>query len=211
MNVTLAQLRKLAPTSSAPLDEWVAPLNAAMAEFGITTEARIEMFLAQILHESRGLSALVENLNYSAEGLARTWDRFSASGKRGGAPNALARSLSRRPEAIANEVYANRLGNGSAAGGEGFLYRGRGPIMATGKANYQAIGKALGIDCVNNPDLLTHPVEGARSAAYFWQSHSLNATADKGDFKATTKVINGGDIGGAERIGLWELAKAVIA
>jgi putative chitinase len=91
------------------------------------------------------------------------------------------------------------------------MYRGRGTIMTTGKANYQVIENRLSIRCVANPDLLTHPLEGSRAAAFFWKSHGLNEVADTGAFKATTKVINGGDIGGAERIGLWELAKVVIA
>jgi putative chitinase len=143
MNVTLAQLRKLAPSSSAPFAEWLDPLNAAMAEFGITTEARIEMFLAQCFHETNGLSVLSENLNYSAQGLANTWDRFSMNGKRGGSPNTLAKTLQRRPQAIANNVYANRLGNGSDASGDGFNYRGRGLIQTTGKANYCGVSRSM--------------------------------------------------------------------
>jgi putative chitinase len=211
MNVTLAQLQKLYPRSTAHFADWLDPLNAAMGEFGITTEPRIEMFLAQILHESLGLTALSENLNYSAQGLANTWDRFSMNGKRGGSPNALAKTLERRPQAIANNVYANRLGNGSEAGGDGFRYRGRGPIMITGKANYCAVLMALHIDCIEDPDTLLDPLNAARASAWFWREHGLNEVADKGNFTGTTKVINGGDIGGAERIGLWELAKKVIA
>jgi putative chitinase len=211
MNVTLAQLQKLAPRSTTHFADWVEPLNAAMAEFAITTEQRIEMFLAQCFHETNGLSVLSENLNYSAQGLANTWDRYSASGKRGGAPNTLAKSLERRPRAIADNVYANRLGNGSESSGDGFNYRGRGLIQTTGKTNYCAVLMALHIDCIENPDLLCEPIHAARSAAFFWKSHGLNEAADRGDFKGTTKLVNGGDIGGAERLGLWELTKAVIA
>jgi putative chitinase len=211
MEVTLAQLQKLAPRSAAHFAEWLDPLNAAMAEFGITTEQRIEMFLAQCFHETNGLSVLSENLNYSAQGLANTWERYSVSGKRGGAPNSLALSLARRPQAIANNVYANRLGNGSESSGDGFLYRGRGGLMVTGKANYCAVLMALHIDCIENPDVLLEPVNAARVSAWFWKTHGLNELADKGDFKGTTKAVNGGDIGGAERIGLWQLTKEVIA
>jgi putative chitinase len=211
MQVTLAQLQAIAPHSPTRFADWVAPLNAAMAEFDIVTEARIEMFLAQIMHESRGLSVLSESLSYSAQGLANTWDRFSMTGKRGGTPNTLANTLARRPQAIGNNVYANRLGNGSEASGDGFLYRGRGGIMLTGKANYCAALMALHIDCIENPDTLLEPINAARVSAWFWREHGLNAIADKGDFQGTTKVINGGDIGGAERIGLWVVTKRVIA
>jgi putative chitinase len=211
MKVTLEHLRSLAPRSSAKFAEWVDPLNAAMAEFGITTERRIEMFVAQTLHETLGYSALSENLNYSAAGLANTWDRFSTTGKRGGPPNSLAKSLERRPQAIANNVYANRLGNGSEAGGEGWIYRGRGLLHTTGKANYQETQAATGIACVDNPDALLEPLNAARAAAWFWRAHGLNEIADSGNFKGTTRIVNGGDIGGAERIGLWNLAQKVIA
>jgi putative chitinase len=211
MQITLAELKKLAPGSTASLPVWVDAFNAAMAEFGITTEQRIEMFIAQCMHESACLSRLSENLNYSAEGLATTWERYSATGKRGGPPNALAIKLARNPAAIANNVYANRLGNGSEASGEGWLYRGRSPLMLSGKANCAAAKAALNIDFVTNPDLLLVPANGARASAWFWKSHGLNEIADTGNFKGTTAVINGGDIGGAARIGQWQLAKEVIA
>ncbi|KVN83486.1 glycoside hydrolase family 19 [Burkholderia ubonensis] len=210
MQITLAQLQKLAPGPAAN-SVWVDAINAAMLEFGITTEQRIEMFLAQSLHETARLSRLSENLNYSAQGLATTWDRYSATGKRGGSPNALAQRLARNPQAIGNNVYANRLGNGDEASGDGFRYRGRGLLHLTGKANYLAAKTALNIDCVAHPELLEQPVDAARSAAWFWKSHGLNEVADSGSFSGTTKVINGGDIGGKERIGLWTLTKEVIA
>jgi putative chitinase len=200
--VTLAQLQRIEPKSPAKFADWVTPLNAAMLEFGITTEQRIEMFLAQIMHESAGLSAMVENLNYKAETLLRVFSKYFDV--------ATATQYARNPEAIANKVYANRLGNGNTASGEGWKYRGRGPIQLTGKANYLAAEKALGIGCVAYPDLLIQPVNAARSAAWFWKSHGINEVADKGNFNGTTKVINGGDIGGAERIGLWQTTQKVI-
>lgn len=208
--VTLDQLRRIAPSSLTKFALWVDPLNAAMAERAITTEQRVEMFLAQTMHESTGFATLVENLNYAAQGLANTWDRYSVTGKKGGAPNALALRLNRNPQAIANNVYANRLGNGGEASGDGWKHRGRGLLQITGKANYIACAKALGIDCVNKPELLETIVQAARSAAWFWQANGLNLLADTGNFKATTSVVNGGDIGGKERIGLWELSKTVI-
>lgn len=223
MEVTASQLQRIAPLSPARFADWVGPLNAAMREFGITTEQRIEMFLAQMMHESSGLSVLVENLNYSADGLANTWpSRYSTGAKApaqsGGAlgamrwvANPLALKLARNPQAIANNCYANRIGNGSEASGDGWRYRGRGPLMVTGKANYAAVLMALDIDCIEHPELLERPVDASRSAAWFWKEHGLNAIADSGDFNRSTAVINGGDIGGKARIGLWEIAKEVIA
>ena len=208
--ITLDELRRIAPTSPTKFADWVAPLNAAMAERAITTEQRVEMFVTQCMHESGMFATLVENLNYSAQGLANTWDRYSASGKRGGAPNALALRLNRQATLIANNVYASRLGNGDEASGDGWNYRGRGLIQLTGKANYQAAKVALGIDCVANPALLETIVGACRSAAWFWQAHGLNAVADTGNFKGTTAVVNGGDIGGAERIGLWTLVEGIV-
>lgn len=212
MNVTADQLLKIMPLATRTVPAFVGPLNAAMAEFGITTESRIEMFIAQFAHETGKLTALVENLNYMAQGLANTWpSRYSSTGKGGGAPNALAMKLNRNPVAIANNVYANRLGNGSEASGDGWLYRGRGGFQVTGKANYIACAAALGIDCVAHPELLEQPANACRSAAWFWKSNGLNEIADKGSFNGTTKIINGGDIGGAARIGLWQVAEKVIA
>jgi putative chitinase len=209
MQITLAELQRLAPGPAAS-QVWVDAINAALLEFGITTEQRIEMFLAQSLHETASLSRLSENLNYSAQGLANTWDRYSASGKRGGAPNALALRLARNPQAIGNNVYANRLGNGAEASGDGYLYRGRCLLHLTGKANYAAAKTALKIDVIAHPELLEQPLHAARAGAWFWKSHGLNEIADTGNFKGTTAVVNGGDIGGAARIGLWQLTKEVI-
>ncbi|WP_227461733.1 glycoside hydrolase family 19 protein [Cupriavidus pauculus] len=212
MNVSATQLQRIMPMAQAArVADFVAPLNAAMREFGITTEQRIEMFLAQFAHESSQLRAMVENLNYSAQGLANTWARFSASGKRGGAPNALAQSLARNPVAIANVVYADRMGNGGQGSGDGWRYRGRAGFMITGLHNYSACLMALGIDCVERPELLEQTDNACRASAWFWYAHGLNEVADKGDFKRTTAIINGGDIGAAERIGLWQVAEKVIA
>ncbi len=210
MKVTAEQLVKVVPAAAPRVAQLVDPLNAAMAEFGITTEQRIEMFVAQVAHETAGFSAFVENMNYSAQGLASTWDRYSATGKRGGPPNALALRLNRNPQAIANNVYANRLGNGDESSGDGWKYRGHGGLHTTGLDNFKAVSGALGVDYVGNPDLLMRPLDAFRSAAWFWKAHGLNEFADTGSFNGTTKVINGGDIGGKERIGLWTLAKVAI-
>lgn len=203
--------------AAARASEWITPLIKAMMKYGINTPARQAAFLAQIGLESAGLTRLSENLNYSAQGLANTWpsrylDKVTKK------PNALALRLNRNPQAIANNAYASRMGNGDEASGDGWKFRGRSPKQVTGKANYIACGKALGIDLVSNPDLLLKPEWGAMAAAWFWHSNNLNAFADKGDFLSITKRINGGTIGHDDndrqdkdtRVDYWEVAKKVL-
>lgn len=171
---------------------WQKPIQDACDKFGLTSKNAIAAFLANIGVETGSLKTFVENLNYSAKGLAATWpNRYSATGKSGGAPNALANSLHRKPEAIANNTYANRMGNGSVASGDGWKYRGRGPIQTTGKDNYIAVGKALGLDLVTNPDLLLEPKNGAMSAAYFFKANGIIELANAGNFNMVVKRING--------------------
>lgn len=202
--------------------QWIDPLTAAMTRFGITTPARIAAFLAQISLESAGLTRIVENLNYSAQGLAATWPHRYAVGGRNGPrpyqPNALALRLHRNPEAIANNCYADRMGNGPEARGNGWRYRGRGPKQITGHDNYAACGKGIGLDLLNNPDLLLQPSHGAAAAGWFWSSNGLSALADKGDFAGITRAINGGLIGHDDndrsdkdtRVDYWLVAKRVM-
>ncbi|MFU2621702.1 glycoside hydrolase family 19 protein, partial [Pseudomonas aeruginosa] len=177
--------------------------------FGITAPVRVAAFLAQVGHESSQLTRLVENLNYSARGLAATWpSRYrGADGK----PNALALNLARHPQAIANNTYASRNGNGDDASGDGWRYRGRGLLQITGRLNYRAAGAGLGLPLEAEPELLEQPEFAALSAAWWWASHGLNELADRGEFAAITRRINGGTNGLEERLALWERAKAVLS
>lgn len=186
--------------SSGRAQMWAEPLTVAMIGGQIDTRLRICAFLAQIGHESGGLQTMSENLNYSAEGLLKTWPtRFTA---------ATAAACARNPEKIANIVYANRMGN--TAPGDGWKYRGRGPIQITGKNNYLACGKALGIDLVSNPEKLEQPEYAARSAAWFWESNGLNSLADADRFTDITRRINGGTNGMEDRKQRYNLALSVI-
>lgn len=179
----------------------VEDFKSVILRFSLTTPARQSAFLAQAAHESAGFTRLTENLNYSATGLAATWPgRFRGAD---GQPNALAQALHRRPEAIANLVYASRMGNGPEASGDGWRYRGRGLLQITGRAQYQRCGAALGLPLVEQPDLLAQPEPAVLSAAWFWQVNGLNELADAGDFEAITRRINGGLNGLAERRALW--------
>ena len=165
---------------------------AAMVKFEINTPRRIAAFLANVSEESEQLTMARENMNYSANGLARTWPaRFAVNRKATPPqPNDKALSLTRRPVDIANEVYANRLGNGDASSGDGWKYRGVGWIQATGKTNIMAALLACGLR-YDEVDKLETPQYAALSAAYIWQKFGCNELADKDMFSASVKAING--------------------
>jgi putative chitinase len=203
MTFTQQQLLQIFPNAGPVAGVFVSALNDAMARFKIEGRLRVSAFLAQVGHESGQLRTLVENLNYSAEGLIRTWPkRFNL---------VTATNVARKPEQIANIVYASRLGNGPAVTGDGWRYRGRGLIQVTGWVNYQACGSALGLDLLAKPELLEQPAYAALSAAWFWSSNGLNELADAGQFEAITRRINGGLNGQKERFELWARATKVLA
>lgn len=166
-------------------DKWAGPMIAAMRAYGINTPLRQAHFLAQAGHESGGFRHLVENLNYSAEALQRTWpSRFNAES---------AARMARKPELIANHVYGGRMGNTQS--GDGWKYRGRGVFQLTGRANYARAGTAMGMPLEREPERLESPEAAAMSAAWFWSDAGLNALADRDDLVAVTKRINGGTHG----------------
>jgi putative chitinase len=211
-----------ANTAKVRAELWHAALLAAMDRYKINTRKRAVAFLAQIGLESAGLTRLEEGLNYSAQGLANTWpSRYAVGGSKGPKPyqpNALAKRLHRNPVAIANNVYADRMGNGPEALGNGWKHRGMGPKQLTGLDNHRRCGAALGIDLVNSPELLKQPVAGSLSACWFWAENSLSRFADTDDFTGLTKAINGGLIGLDDndrrdkdtRVDYWVVAKTVI-
>lgn len=203
MQITQQQLLQILPNAGPVAGVFVSALNDAMARFKIHSRLRKAAFLAQVGHESGQLRTLVENLNYSAEGLIKTWPKRFNLGT--------AVSVARKPEQIANIVYASRMGNGPAVTGDGWRYRGRGLIQITGWVNYQACGAALGLDLLTKPELLEKPAYAALSAAWFWSSSGLNELADAGHYEAITRRINGGLSGQADRLKLWARAAAVLA
>ncbi|MEH1294863.1 glycoside hydrolase family 19 protein [Pseudomonas aeruginosa] len=209
MLITEQQLLQIFPNAGHRAGFFVPALNVAMERFDITSPVRLAAFLAQVGHESSQLTRLVENLNYSAQGLAATWpSRYrGADGK----PNALALNLARHPQAIANNTYASRNGNGDEASGDGWRYRGRGLLQITGLANYRAAAGGLDQPLEVEPELLEQPEWAALSAAWWWAAHDLNELADRGEFATITRRINGGLNGQAERLALWERVKAVLS
>ncbi|MHA5526101.1 glycoside hydrolase family 19 protein, partial [Pseudomonas aeruginosa] len=155
MPITEQQLLQIFPHAGPRAGVFVGALNRGMTRFGITSPVRAAAFLAQVGHESGQLTRLVENLNYSARGLAATWpSRYLGAD---GQPNALAQRLARNPRAIANNAYASRNGNGDEASGDGWRYRGRGLLQITGRSNYRAAGTGLGQPLEQEPELLEQP------------------------------------------------------
>ena len=190
-------------------DRWLPHVQAALLRFEINSPRQVAAWLAQTAHESAGYTALVENLNYSADTMAVVWPtRFAELGpnkkpkkdaKGKNTPNKFAQALHRKPEMIANAVYSNRMGNGNIESGEGFKFRGRGLKQLTGKDNHRQCSEGLGVDLVANPDMLLDPQYASLSAAWFWSKNKCGPLADSGDFVALTKRINGGTIGLEDR------------
>lgn len=172
---------------------WINPIQDAIDKFEINTPSRIAAFLANVGVESGGFTELVENLNYGKQNLANTWpSRYSIDQHAAiKIPNDLAKGLAGNPQAIANNCYANRMGNGDEASGDGWNCRGQGPIQITGKTNIIACGVALGIDLLSNTSLLQQPICGSMSAAWFFVSNGCNQKADAEDIAAIVKIING--------------------
>lgn len=177
-------------------DAVIAQIPDTAARFGITTPLRLAHFLAQCGHESGGFTAVRENLNYKAPGLMKIFKKYFPNAK-------IALQYEKKPEKIANLVYANRMGNGPESSGDGFAHRGRGYIQLTGKSNYSLFDKTVPEDIMANPDLVATKYPLA-SAAFFFNSNKLWAICDKGADIATvtavTKRVNGGTIGLPDRI-----------
>ncbi len=180
---------------------WAPALTAAMDRFGIDTNKRIAAFLAQVAHESDGFRVIVENLNYSAAALHATWpEHFSLTD---------AEAYAHQPMKIANRAYANRMGNGDEASGDGWFFRGRGPIQTTGRDDYRDFGSAVGFDAVGNPSILLQPSFGSLAAGWEWNRSNLNFYADEGTEEAfikITKAINGGILGEPDRWARYQKA-----
>jgi putative chitinase len=183
--------------------DWVEPLEEVFHRYEINTPARQAAFIGQCAHESMNFTKLEENLNYSAEGLMKTWpSRFPTL--------EAAQPYHRNPEKIANKVYAGRMGNGPEESGEGWLYHGRGLIQLTGKDNYTLAGDALNMDFIHSPDYVLVPRYAALTAGWYWNKRQLNKEADAKDYTGMTKKINGGTIGLDDRIAHIKHAQEVM-
>lgn len=199
-----SQFQNAANISAELTTRWFQQIDAAMAEFGITSTDDQAMFIAQVGHESGGFSRIVENLNYSVEGLKATFGKYFP----GNTAEQYGRTATQpaNQKAIANIVYAHRMGN--IAENDGWNYRGRGLIQITGHDNYRDCGIGLNTDLLLVPQLLEQDAYAARSAAWFYVSKGC--LKHTGDVKAITKIINGGTNGLDDRQARYDKAKAVL-
>lgn len=178
------------------IDHWFEALAEILPEYEINTRPRVAMFIAQCAHESGGFRAIKENLNYRAPSLRKLFPKYfpddALAARYAGMPN--------KQEAIANRIYANRMGNGDEASGDGYRYCGRGLIQLTGKNNYTLFAGSLEMPVEDVPEYLATFEGAVQSACWFWETNNLNRWADAGDVLTATKRINGGTIGLEDRI-----------
>ena len=205
--ITLAQFKKFAPNTKYP-QQWYDALFSKQTELGgkslleeyeINTPKRVAAFLAQCGHESGGFVFVTENLNYSASGLQRVFPKYFPTME-------VAKQYERNPKKIASKVYADRMGNGDEASGDGFKFRGRGILQLTGKNNYFWFAASLEITPEQAVDYLETFEGAAQSACWFWSENKLNRFVDADDFKGLTRAINGGYIGLEDRKHHYEIA-----
>jgi putative chitinase len=203
--ITEQQLKELIPKNPY-VSHWHKALEQLFPDYEINTPQRIAAFVAQCAHESAGFTALVENLNYRWQSLRRVFPKYFPN-------DDIAQEYASRPnkqEAIANRIYASRMGNGDEASGDGFRYRGRGLIQLTGRHNYTWFAASLEITPEEATEYLMTFEGAAQSACWFWETNKLNQWADKGDILTLTKRINGGTIGLDDRIKHYEHALHVL-
>lgn len=198
--MTLTQLKIIIPSAT---EELLKHLNDGFKQFEINTPRRQACFLGQVVHESLGFQLLRESLNYSTAGLLKTFHKYFNA--------AQAVDYAHKPEVIANRVYANRMGNGPEESGDGWKYRGRGGIQATGKEMYAKLSIALDQDFLNHPELLETLEWAVKSAMWiFAVEKGCLPLADNMNIKVISKKINGGYIGLRERLALTLKAYSVL-
>lgn len=205
MNITLQQLQQLIPKNPY-VKQWHNALSQLLPDYEINTAERIAAFIAQCSHESAGFTALKENLNYKAATLRKIFPKYfpddATAAHYAGLPN--------KQQAIANKVYANRMGNGPEESGDGYRFCGRGLIQLTGRDNYSWFAASLGISVEEASEYLQTFEGAAQSACWFWETNNLNRWADAGDILTLTKKINGGTIGLEDRKKHYEHALHVL-
>ncbi len=190
------QLAALIP-GNKDVDSWHEALVKVMPKYGIDSERRAAHFISQCAHESNNFRSLEENLNYSAKALRAVFGRYF-----GAAPKRDADEYHRNPEMIANYVYMDEFRKykmGNVNDGDGWLFRGRGLKQLTGRSNYTAFGKSVGMTAEEAAEYVATPAGAVESACWFWDTNNLNAIADTDDVVKMTKKINGGNIGLADR------------
>lgn len=205
-NFTKEQLREIIKNNPKS-DDWYEACINIFPKYDITTVERVAGFLAQCAHESANFTALEENLNYKEETLLKIFARYFGPGKRN------AKEYAKNPEKIANYVYMDEFRSskmGNVKEGDGWRFRGRGLKQLTGRENYTNFGKSVGMTAEEAADYVATEKGAIESACWFWNAKKLNAIADTQDIVKMTKIINGGDIGLADRKSRFEHAIKVL-
>lgn len=202
---TRIEMLKEMGVSTEDAEQYIGDLEELLPRYGITSsKERLAHFFSQVMHESGCMRFDMENLNYSSKALLAVFGKYFPTKEK-------AEAYARQPEKIANKVYANRMGNGSEASGDGWKHRGRGLIQLTGKNNYQAFAKWIGDDKIlEDPDLVASEY-AVHSAVFFWDRNKLNEIADQDDVRKMTKRVNGGENGLAHRRELLNKANGLLA
>jgi len=193
--LTLVQLKQMLPKNPYVAD-WHEALEQLLPDYDIDTPKRIAAFVAQCAHESGNFMVLKENLNYKPATLRKIWPKHFPT-------DAIANDYASRLDKqrhIANRAYANRMGNGDEASGDGHKFLGRGLIQLTGRNNHQAFADSVEMDINDVPEYLATFQGASQSACWFWETNGLNKWADTGNIKELTRRINGGAIGLEDRI-----------
>jgi putative chitinase len=191
---TQDQLQQIIPQNTH-VEHWFEALSTILPDYEIDTPERVAAFLAQCAHESGGFNAIQENLNYRAVTLRKVFPKYFPTDE---LANAYA-NMPNKQEAIANRVYASRMGNGDEHSGDGYRYCGRGLIQLTGKSNYSRFAESIDTPLEEITEFLQTFEGCVQSAAWFWEANNLNQYADSGDILTMTKRINGGTIGLEDR------------
>lgn len=220
MNVAqLAQIMKRPPEKDAVIlaraQKWHGALVATMAKYEINTTKRIAAFLSQVLHESGGLLNVIEGLSYSDPAriakIFRSGFDLDKDGIVDPAEIEFAKGYVKQPQKLANRAYANRMGNGNEASGDGYKFRGKGLIQLTGREDVTRFAKAIG-KTADEASAYLETIEGAcMSAGWYWADKGLNALADAGNIESVSKKVNGGTHGLDDRIAYYKTAMRVLS
>lgn len=207
-NISAWQIIEIMPECEHVIVKYIEPLNEALGKFGINTPLRQAAFLSHVGHESIRFTRIEENLNYSANGLLRTWPDYFTPEQ--------AKEFAYKPQRIANRVYAHKGGNGDESSGDGWRFRGRGLLPIMLRRGYSSAGFRLTGDSqtfIVDPDLLLKPEWAVKTACDLWVWNELNVYADRNsaqEFRNMTRKVNRGLRGLDDRLDLWRKAKQVL-
>jgi len=205
-NFTQDQLQRFLPQNQH-VEHWFEALSKVLPDYDITTIPRVAGFLGETFVESAGYTAIQENLNYRPETLMRIFGNHFPGGLSEAAQYC---NQPNKQEVIANRIYANRMGNGDEASGDGWRFCGRGLIQLTGRSNYTAFAQSINTPVEQVTDFLQTFEGCVQSACWFWEANNLNQFADRNAIDQESRIVNGGTLGLQERRVAYERAVQIL-